>query len=76
MIQIGIPELFIVILITLFSVKPENIQGYIKTFYKYLLTIQNFFSTTKDDLEKELKITEIKQDIHNEKRMKELDKDV
>jgi len=76
MIQIGIPELFIVILIALFSVKPENIQSYVKSFYRYLLLIQNFFTNTKEDLEKELNIDGLKQDIHNEKRLKELDKDV
>ncbi|RPG42555.1 MAG: hypothetical protein CBC72_004770 [Gammaproteobacteria bacterium TMED112] len=76
MIQIGIPELLIIILITLFSVKPENIQSYIKIFYKYVLHFQNFFSSAKDDLEKELNIDGLKQDIHNEKRLKELDKDV
>ena len=76
MIQIGIPELFIVILIALFSVKPENIQSYIKSFLKYVLIIQNFFRSTKDDLEKELNIDGLKQDIHNENRLKELDKDV
>tara|TARA_B100001059_G_scaffold203087_1_gene211457 strand:+ start:192 stop:422 length:231 start_codon:yes stop_codon:yes gene_type:complete len=76
MIQIGIPELFIVILIALFSVKPENIQSYIKSFYRYILLIQNFFTNTKEDLEKELNIDGLKQDIHNEKRLKELDKDV
>lgn len=76
MIQIGIPELFIVILIALFSVKPENIQSYIKSFYRYILLIQNFFTNTKEDLEKELNIDGLKQDIHNEKRLKELDEDV
>ena len=76
MIQIGIPELLIVILIILFSVKPENIQSYIKTFYSYVLHIQNFFTTAKDDLEKELNIDGLKQDIHNENRLKEIDKDV
>ena len=76
MIQIGIPELFIVILIALFSVKPENIQSYVKSFYRYLLLIQNFFTNTKEDLEKELNIDGLKQDIHNEKRLKELDEDV
>jgi|TARA_B100001094_G_scaffold40579_1_gene35261 sec-independent protein translocase protein TatB len=76
MIQIGIPELFIVILIALFSVKPENIQSYVKSFYRYILLIQNFFTNTKEDLEKELNIDGLKQDIHNEKRLKELDKDV
>ena len=76
MIQIGIPELLIVILIVLFSVKPENIQSYIKTFYSYVLHFQNFFTTAKDDLEKELNIDGLKQDIHNENRLKELDKDV
>ena len=75
MIQIGILELLIVILIILFSVKPEKLMHYIKSVFSFFLQIQNFFTSTKEDIEKELNIQELKQDIHNEKRMKELEKD-
>ena len=74
MIQIGILELLIVVLVILFSVKPEKLMHYIKSIFSFFLQIQNFFTSTKEDIEKELNIQELKQDIHNEKRMKELEK--
>ena len=75
MIQIGILELLIVVLVILFSVKPEKFMHYFKNIFSFFLQIQNFFTSTKEDIEKELNIQELKQDIHNENRMKELEKD-
>ena len=75
MIQIGILELIIVVLVILFSVKPEKSMHYIKSIFSLFLQIQNFFTSTKEDIERELNIQELKQDIHNENRMRELEKD-
>ena len=74
MIQIGILELLIVVLVILFSVKPEKLMYYFKSIFSFFLQIQNFFTSTKEDIEKELNIQGLKQDIHNENRMKELEK--
>ena len=71
MIQIGIPELLVLTLVILFSVKPENIQHYLKSFLKIFVQTQETLSTTKEELKKELKIEELKQDIFNEEKMKE-----
>ena len=71
MIQIGIPELLVLTLVILFSVKPENIQRYLKSFLKFFVQTQDSLSTTKEELKKELKIEELKQDIFNEEKMKE-----
>ena len=71
MIQIGIPELLVLTLVILFSVKPENIQRYLKSFLKFFVQTQDTLSTTKEELKKELKIEELKQDIFNEEKMKE-----
>ncbi len=71
MIQIGIPELLVVTLVILFSVKPENIQHYLKNFLKFFVKTQDTLSTTKEELKKELKIEELKQDIFNEEKLKE-----
>ena len=75
MIQIGILELLIVVLVILFSVKPEKLMHYIKGIFSLFLQIQNFFTSTKEDIERELNIQELKQDIHNENKMRELEKD-
>ena len=74
MIQIGIPELLVLTLVILFSVKPENIQHYLKNFLKFFAKTQNTLSTTKEELKKELKIEELKQDIFNEQKLKEFAK--
>ena len=74
MIQIGIPELLVLTLVILFSVKPENIQRYLKGFLKFFVQTQDTLSTTKEELKKELKIEELKQDIFNEEKMKEFSK--
>ena len=75
MIQIGILELLIVLLVILFSVKPEKLMHYMKSIFSFFLQIQNFFTSTKEDIEKELNIQELKQYIHNDNRMNELEKD-
>jgi len=74
MIQIGIPELLVLTLVILFSVKPENIQHYLKNFLKFFVKTQDTLSTTKEELKKELKIEELKQDIFNEQKLKEFAK--
>ena len=71
MIQIGIPELLVLTLVILFSVKPENIQYYLKNFLKFFVKTQDTFSTNKQELKKELKIEELKLDIFNEEKLKE-----
>ena len=75
MIQIGILELIIVVLVILFSVKREKLIDYIKRIISDFLQIQIFFTSTIEDIERELNIQELKQDIHNENRMRELEKD-
>ena len=62
-------------MVILFSVKPEKLMYYIKSAFSFFLQIQNFFTSTKEDIERELNIQELKQDMHNESRMKELEKD-
>jgi len=75
MIQIGIPELLILILVIFFTFKPEDIQKNIKQFLKIFFDAKNFVADTKDDLKQQLKIDELKQDLHNEKKMKEFERD-
>ena len=71
MIQIGIPELLVLTLVILISVRPENIQYYLKKFLKLFVKTQDTLSATKEELKKELKIEELKQDIFNEEKLKE-----
>ena len=75
MIQIGIPELLILILVIFFAFKPEDIQKNIKQFLKIFFDTKKFVAHTKDDLKQQLKIDELKQDLHNEEKMKEFERD-
>lgn len=75
MIQIGIPELLILILVVFFAFKPEDIQKNIKQFLKIFFDTKKFVVDTKDDLKQQLKIDELKQDLHNEEKMKEFERD-
>jgi Sec-independent protein translocase protein TatA len=75
MIQIGIPELLILILVIFFASKPEDIQKNIKQFLKIFFDTKKFVVDTKDDLKQQLKIDELKQDLHNEEKMKEFERD-
>lgn len=75
MIQIGIPELLILVLVIFFAIKPEDIQKNLKQFLKIFFNTRKIVSDTKDDLKQQLKIDELKQDLHNEKKMKEFKRD-
>ena len=75
MIQIGILELLIIILVIFFAVRPEDIQKNLKQFLKIFFDTKKIVSDTKDDLKQQLQIDELKQDLYNEKKMKEFEKD-
>ena len=75
MIQIGIPELLILILVIFFAFNPEDIQKNIKQFLKIFFDTKKFVDDTKDDLKQQLKIDELRQDLHNEEKMKEFERD-
>ncbi len=75
MIQIGIPELLILILVIFFAFNPKDIQKNIKQFLKIFFDTKKFVDDTKDDLKQQLKIDELTQDLHNEEKMKEFERD-
>ena len=75
MIQIGILELLVIILVLFFAFRPEDIQKNLKQFLKIFFDTKQIVSDTKDDLKQQLQIDELKQDLYNEKKMKEFEKD-
>ena len=75
MIQIGILELLVIILVLFFAFRPEDIQKNLKQFLKIFFDTKKIVSDTKDDLKQQLQIDELKQDLYNEKKMKEFEKD-
>ena len=75
MIQIGILELLVIILVLFFAFRPEDIQKNLKQFLKIFFDTKKIVSDTKNDLKQQLQIDELKQDLYNEKKMKEFEKD-
>ena len=73
MFQIGFFEILIILIIGIIFVGPQKLPQVIKFFVKAFRTIQKNISAVKDEIESEIKVDEIKQDIHNELRLKELE---
>ena len=74
MIQIGIPEFLLLIGVIFFSVKPEKIIYYLRSFLKVFFNLKTKLEIAKTEIESELNISELKQDIFNEKKMEEFKK--
>ena len=53
MIQIGIPELLIIILVFFVAAKPEKISKYLRDLMKSFIKIRSTFDNAKEDLERE-----------------------
>jgi len=64
--QIGFFEILIILIIGIVFVGPQKLPQVIKFFVKTFRTIQKNISAVKDEIESEIKVDEIKQDIHNE----------
>ena len=73
MFQIGFFEILIILIIGIVFVGPKKLPQVIKFFVKTFRAIQKNISAVKDEIESEIKVDEIKQDIHNELRLKELE---
>ena len=73
MFQIGFFEILIILIIGIIFVGPQKLPQVIKFFVKTFRTIQKNISAVKDEIESEIKVDEIKQDIHNELKLKELE---
>ena len=59
MIQIGIPELLIIILVFFVAAKPEKISKYLRDLIKSFIKISSTFDKAKEDLERELNFQEL-----------------
>ena len=75
MIQIGIPELLIIFLVFFVAAIPEKISKYLRDLMKSFIKIRSTFDNAKEDLEREFNYQELKQEVFNEKKMKEFDKE-
>ena len=73
MFQIGFLELILILTIGLIVIGPEKLPDTYKFILKNLKLLRNGFDDAKSEIERNIGADEIKQDIHNEIRLKELE---
>ena len=73
MFQIGFLELILILIIGLIVIGPEKLPDTYKFILKNLKLLRNAFDDAKSEIERNICADEIKQDIHNEIRLKELE---
>lgn len=72
MFDIGFLELLIVAVVALLVLGPERLPVAIKTTAIWVSRIKRSFNSMRTEIERELKVDEIRQDIHNASVMDEL----
>ena len=72
MFEIGFPELLVIVLVGLMVIGPEKLPQIIKAITRSFRAIRSYLNETKTEIEKSLGMDEIRQDLHNEKVMKNL----
>ena len=74
MFDIGFTELLLIAIIGLVVLGPERLPGAIRTTAYWVGKIRSSFQNAKEELERELDVDGIKQQLHNEAVMRELEK--
>ena len=74
MLDIGFTELLLVAVIALVVLGPERLPKAIRTTAYWVGKIRRSFQSVKEELEREIDADGIKQQLHNEAVMKELNK--
>ena len=74
MLDIGFTELLLVAVIALVVLGPERLPKAIRTTAYWIGKIRRSFQSVKEELEREIDADGIKQQLHNEAVMKELNK--
>ena len=72
MLEIGFPELLVIVFVGLLVVGPEKLPQIIKTLTRSFRAIKSYLNQTRSEIEKSVGMDEIRQDLHNEKIMKDL----
>ncbi|MBQ77406.1 MAG: twin-arginine translocase subunit TatB [Cellvibrionales bacterium] len=70
--DIGLQELFLISVMALIILGPERLPSTMKQIMVWVSKIKNSFNSIKKEFENELNLDGIKQQIHNEKILKEL----
>ena len=73
MFDIGFPELVVVSVVALLVIGPEKLPETIRTLSLWIGRVQRSFASIRQEIESELGADEIRQQLHNESIMKELE---
>jgi sec-independent protein translocase protein TatB len=73
MLDIGFPELVVVSVVALLVIGPEKLPETIRTVSMWIGRIQRSFASIRQEITSELGADEIRQQLHNESIMKELE---
>ena len=73
MFDIGFSELLLLAVISLLVLRPERLPGAVRTATTWISRIRRSFNEVRSELERELNTTELKQDLHNQSILKQLE---
>ncbi|MFP6804261.1 MAG: Sec-independent protein translocase protein TatB [Pseudomonadales bacterium] len=73
MFDIGFPELVVISIVALLVIGPEKLPEAIRTMSLWVGRIQRSFASIRREIESEIGADEIRQQLHNENIMKELE---
>ena len=75
MLQIGFLEILIILLVGIVLIGPDQLPSFIKFSMKSLTRFQNKLFEFRSSLERDIGAEDLKQDIYNELKMEEFQKD-
>ena len=73
MFDIGFPELVVISVVALLVIGPEKLPETIRTISLWIGRVQRSFASIRREIESEIGADEIRQQLHNESIMKELE---
>ena len=75
MLQIGFPEIILIVLLAIFLVRKEQWPDLFKFFIRTSSNIKRQFENISSEIKDEINADEIVKDVFNENRMREIEKD-
>ncbi|MBA4692633.1 MAG: twin-arginine translocase subunit TatB [SAR86 cluster bacterium] len=75
MLQIGFLEILIILLVGIVLIGPDQLPSFIKFSMKSLTRFQNKLFEFRSSIERDIGAEDLKQDIYNELKMEEFQKD-
>lgn len=72
MFDIGFTELLLLSIVALLVLGPERLPGAVRTGSFWLARIRSSANRLKEELDRELKVAELRQDIHNQSILRQL----